>query len=65
MGKFKYEKYDYKKIGIGVFESFNSTWSVDLSRYFNYNVERELTAILSQKITEEIDKRIIEYLSKS
>ena len=67
MAKFKYEKYDYTKIGIGVFKSLKSTWTVDLSKevnfYFNNEAERELTAILSRQIAEEIDRGILASLS--
>lgn len=66
MGKFKYEKYDYTKIGIGVFKSLKSTWDVNLVYDFNYytniGTERELTAILSQQVAAEIDRQILEYL---
>lgn len=66
MGKFKYEKYDYTKIGIGVFKSLKTTWSVDLARdvqaFHNIDAERELTAILSEQIVAEIDRQILEYL---
>ena len=67
MEKFKYEKYDYTKIGIGVFKRFKSTWTVDLSKeinfYFNNDAERELTAIFSKQIAEEIDREILRQIS--
>ena len=66
MGKFKYEKYDYTKIGIGIFKSLKTTWSVDLARdiqaFHNVDAEMELTAILSEQIAAEIDRQILEYL---
>ena len=66
MGKFKYEKYDYTKIGIGVFKSLKTTWNVNLvynfNSYTNIGAERELTAILSQQMAAEIDRQILEYL---
>lgn len=66
MGKFKYEKYDYAKIGIGIFKSLKTTWSLDLARdiqaFHNVDAERELTAILSEQIAAEIDRQISEYL---
>lgn len=66
MGKFKYEKYDYTKIGIGIFKSLKTTWSVDLARdiqaFHNVDAEMELTALLSQEIAAEIDRQILEYL---
>ena len=66
MGKFKYEKYDYTKIGIGVFKRLKTTWSVDLARdvqaFHNIDAEAELTAILSQQIAAEIDRRFLEMI---
>lgn len=66
MGKFKYEKYDYTKIGIEIFKSLKATWPVDLARdiqaFHNVDAERELTAILSEQIAAEIDRQILEYL---
>lgn len=66
MRKFKYEKYDYTKIGIGIFKSLKATWSVDLARdiqaFHNVDAEMELTALLSQEIAAEIDRQILEYL---
>lgn len=66
MGKFKYEKYDYTKIGIGIFKSLKTTWNVDLARdiqaFHNVDAEMELTAFLSQEIAAEIDRQILEYL---
>lgn len=66
MVKFKYEKYDYTKIGIGIFKRLKSTWTVDLARdiqaFHNVDAERELTAILSEQIAAEIDRQISEYL---
>ena len=66
MGKFKYEKYDYTKIGIGILKSLKTTWSVDLARdiqaFHNVDAERELTAILSEQMAAEIDRQILEYL---
>lgn len=66
MGKFKYEKYDYTKIGIGILKSLKTTWSVelvrDVSAFHNIDAERELTAILSEQMAAEIDRQILEYL---
>ena len=69
MGKFKYESYDYTKIGIGVFKRLKTTWSVDLARdvqaFHNIDAEAELTALLSQEITaviSEIDRQILEMM---
>ena len=66
MRKFKYEKYDYTKVGIGVFKRLKSTWTVDLVRdvqaFHNINAEMELTALLSQEIAAEIDRQILEMM---
>ena len=66
MGKFKYEKYDYTKIGIGIFKRLKSTWAVDLARdvqaFHNIDAEAELTALLSQEIAAEIDRQILEMM---
>ena len=66
MGKFKYEQYDYTKIGIGVFKKLKSTWTVDLAHdvqvLYNDSAERELTALLSQQIAAELDRQILESL---
>ena len=66
MGKFKYEKYDYTKIGIGIFKRLKATWHVDLARdiqaFHNVDAEMELTAILSEQLAAEIDRQILEYL---
>ena len=68
MGKFKYEKYDYTKIGIGIFKRLKSTWTVDLARdvqaFHNIDAERELTAILSEQIAAEVDRAIAQMLSR-
>ena len=66
MGKFKYEQYDYTKIGIGIFKKLKSTWTVDLARdvqaFHNIDAEVELTAILSQQIAAEIDRQFLEMI---
>ena len=66
MRKFKYEKYDYTKVGIGIFKKLKSTWTVDLVRdvqaFHNINAEMELTALLSQEIAAEIDRQILEMM---
>lgn len=59
MGKFKYEVYDYSKIGIYKPKKFQATINIALSEV----AERELTAILSEQIAREIDRNIAEFLN--
>jgi ASC-1-like (ASCH) protein len=65
MKKYKYEKYDYSIIGIK--KILSATWSLDLARdidaFHNIDAEKELTAILSEHIAAEIDRRILASLS--
>ena len=65
MGKYKYEKYNYAKIGIGVFKSLKETLHVDIQAFNNIAAERVLTATLSQQIVAEIDRQILEYLRQN
>lgn len=66
MGKFKFERYDYTKIGIGIFKSLKTSWSVELAKdinvFNNVNMEDELAAILSEQIAAEIDRSILNLL---
>ena len=63
MGKFKYEVYDYSKVGICKPKKLNPTWSVtlanDIREYTNTAVENTLTATLSTQIAQEIDRSIL------
>lgn len=59
MGKFKYEIYDYSKIGIYKPKKVQTTINIALSEA----AERELTAILSEQIAREIDRNIAEFLN--
>ena len=67
MGNYKYESYDYTKIGIGIaFTKYlNVSLSQDVSVFHNIAAEAELTAILSQQIAAEIDREILENLRLS
>lgn len=66
MGKFKYESYDYSVIGIN--KTLKATWSPELARdvsaFHNIDAERELTAILSEQIAAEVDRAILQMLSR-
>ena len=59
MGKFKYEVYDYSKIGICKPKKFQTTVNIALSEV----AERELAAFLSEQIAREIDRSIVEFLN--
>jgi hypothetical protein len=67
MGKFKYEVYDYSKVGIYEPKKWQSTWTVALSNdiniYTNATAERTLTATLSTQIAQEIDRSILASLT--
>jgi len=65
MVKFKYEKYDYTKIGIGYFNILATDFSSNLIAVSNAVAERELTAILSEQVAAEIDRQILEYLRQN
>ena len=64
MKKYKYEKYDYTKIGIDYFNILAADFSSNLIAVSNAVAERELTAILSEQIAAEIDRQILEYLNR-
>lgn len=62
MGKFKYEVYDYSKVGICKPTKFSSVWSTEtlsnINAYYNVDAERELTRILSEQIAADVDRQI-------
>ena len=67
MEKFKYEVYDYSKVGIYEPKKWQSTRTVALSNdiniYTNATTERTLTATLSTQIAQEIDRSILASLT--
>jgi len=66
MEKYKYESYDYSVIGIN--KTLKATWSKttldDIRAFHNIDAERELTAILSEQIVEEVDRAILQSFSR-
>lgn len=69
MGKFKYEKYDYSKVGICEANKWSSVYTVEslsnVTAFNNIDAEAELTAILSEQIAAEIDRNIATMLTTS
>ena len=69
MGKFKYEKYDYSKVGICEANKWSSVYTVetlsDINAYNNIAAETELTRMLRDQIAAEIDRSILTALSTS
>ena len=67
MGKFKYEKYDYSKVGICEANKWSSVYTVetlsDITAFNNTAAEAELTAILSEQFAAEIDRSFLTTLS--
>ena len=67
MGKFKYEVYDYSKVGICKPTKFSSVWSTEtlsnINAYYNVDAERELTRILSEQIAADVDRQIATMLT--
>lgn len=63
MGKFKYEKYDYSKVGICEANKWSSVYTVetlsDINAYNNIAAERELTRILRDQFAAEIDRSFL------
>ena len=63
MGKFKYEKYDYSKVGICEANKWSSVYTVetlgDITAYNNVAAETELTRMLRDHIAAEIDRSIL------
>lgn len=64
MKTYKYEKYNYDFLGIPKYLKIEWTPEMnrDIQAYLNIDVERELTALLSEQIAREIDREIAEYL---
>lgn len=69
MGKFKYEKYDYSKVGICETKKWSSVYTVEtlsgINAYNNIAAETELTRMLRDQIAAEIDRSILTALSTS
>lgn len=69
MGKFKYEKYDYSKVGICETKKWSSVYTVetlsDINAFNNTAAEAELTRILRDQIAAEIDRNIATMLTTS
>ena len=66
MKTYKYEKYNYDFLGIPKYLKIEWTPEMtrDIQAYLNIDVERELTSILSEQIAREIDRQILEQLTK-
>lgn len=68
MGKYKFESYDYSKIEICKPKVCKVVWSTelanDITAYNNISVEGELTAILSEQIAREVDRVLLEMISR-
>lgn len=66
MKTYKYEKYNYDFLGIPKYLKIEWTPEMnrDIQAYLNIDVERELTSILSERIAAEIDREILEQLTK-
>lgn len=66
MKTYKYEKYNYNFLGIPKYLKIEWTPEInrDIQAYLNIDVERELTSILSERIAAEIDRKILEQLTK-
>lgn len=66
MKTYKYEKYNYDFLGLPKY--LKVEWTPEMNRdiqaYLNIDVERELTSILSERIAAEIDREILEQLTK-
>ncbi len=52
MGKFKYEKYDYSKVGICETKKWSSVYTVE-------TLEAELTRILSEQTANQVNMNIL------
>ena len=67
MGKFKYEKYDYSKVGICETKKWSSVYTVetlsDITAFNNTAAEAELTRILSEQIANQVDMSILSSMS--
>lgn len=63
MGKFKYEKYDYSKVGICETKKWPSVYTVetlsDINAFHNNSAEAELTRILSEQIANQVNMNIL------
>lgn len=66
MKKYKYESYKYDFLGLPKYLKVGWTSEIarDINAYFNIDVERELTALLSEQIAREVDRQILEQLTK-
>ena len=68
MGKYKFESYDYSKIEICKPKVCKVVWSTelanDITAFNNISVEDELTAILSEQIAREVDRVLLEMISR-
>lgn len=66
MKKYKYESYKYDFLGLPKYLKVEWTPEIarDINAYFNAEAERELTSILSEAISREIDRQILEQLTK-
>lgn len=64
--KYKYESYDYSIIGITKYlkVTCSPTTLGDIRAFHNIDAERELTAVLSEQITREVDRVILEMVSR-
>lgn len=66
MKKYKYESYKYDFLGIPKYLKieWNPEIVKDISAFHNIDAERELTALFSEQIAREVDRQILEQLTK-
>ena len=66
MKTYKYEKYNYDFLGIPKYLKIEWKPEIvkDISAFHNIDAERELTALFSEQIAREVDRQILEQLTK-
>ena len=62
MKTYKYEKYNYDFLGIPKY--LKVEWTPEINATINNDAERNFTASISEAISREIDRQILEQLAK-